>query len=59
MEKTESPSSLSVPSIEKDLGGNRFSLEYLSSITGEEVTGFVHVPSTVCVQAAKQFGNAR
>ena len=51
MEKAAPKPSAPVPSIEKDLCGNRFSLEYLSSITGKEIVGFAHVSSTVCVQA--------
>jgi hypothetical protein len=44
-------SSTAVPSIEKDLSGERFSLGYLSLIVREKVLGFAHVPSTVCIQA--------
>ena len=51
MEKAVSKRSAAIPSIEKDLCGSRFSLEYLSSITGKEIVGFAHVSSTVCVQA--------
>eukprot|EP00944_MAST-04C_sp_MAST-4C-sp1_P012045 g12045.t1 len=51
MEKAVSKRSAAIPSIEKDLCGSRFSLEYLSSITGKEIVGFAHVSSTVCIQA--------
>ena len=49
--QSESSASPSVPSIETDLCGNRFSLEYLSAIIGAEIIEFAHVPTTVCVQA--------
>jgi hypothetical protein len=43
--------SASIPSIEQDLSGNRFSLKFLTSVVGEDVVGFSHDPSTVCIQA--------